>query len=176
MLRESRNDPQFRNLVDVPLPFRKREELPERSTLILETADRGTTSLVQSPIDVVAQPVLGDLIDPVIAEISKCPEFNSSDVAVDVLLSSLVLTGEQPRPCIEYSSERWGVDGFTTACSSFQLVVEVLRKTPRFMIVGSSCRLDNEAVSFWNFQSDGPFWILVVSPFVEHDPAVTPEV
>ena len=43
------------------------------------------------------------------------------------------------------------------------------------MIVGSSCRLDNEAVSFWNFQSDGPFWILVVSPFVEHDPAVTPE-
>jgi hypothetical protein len=129
--------------------------------------------LVQSPLDVVTQLVLGDLIDPVIPEISKCPEFNSSDVAVDVLLSSLVPTDERR---IEYSSERWGIDWLTTACSSLQLVVEVLRKTPRVMIVGSSCRLDNEAVSFWNFQSDGPFWILVVSPFVEHDPAVTPEV
>jgi len=129
--------------------------------------------LVQSPLDVVTQLVLGDLIDPVIPEISKCPEFNSSDVAVDVLLSSLVPTDERR---IEYSSERWGIDWLTTACSSLQLVVEVLRKTPRVMIVGSSCLLDNEAVSFWNFQSDGPFWILVVSPFVEHDPAVTPEV
>jgi hypothetical protein len=129
--------------------------------------------LVQSPLDVVTQPVLSDLINAVIPELSKCPEFNSSDVAVDVLLSSLVPTDERR---IEYSSERWGIDWLTTACSSLQLVVEVLRKTPRVMIVGSSCRLDNEAVSFWNFQSDGPFWILVVSPFVEHDPAVTPEV
>jgi hypothetical protein len=132
--------------------------------------------LVQSPLDVVTQPVLSDLINAVVPEISKCPEFNSSGVAVYVLLRSLVLTDERLRPCIEYSSERWGVDWLTTACSSLQLVVEVLRKTPRVMIVGSSCRLDNEAVSFWNFQSDGPFWILVVSPFVEHDPAVTPEV
>jgi hypothetical protein len=86
------------------------------------------------------------------------------------------MADERLRPRIKYSSERWRVERFATAGSTFELVVEVLGKPSSVMVVGSFRRLHHEASGVRNFKSDGPLRILMVGPLVEHDPAVTPEV
>ena len=49
-------------------------------------------------------------------------------------------------------------------------------KPSRLKVISRLRGLDDEARDGRDFQPDGPLWVLVVRPLVEHDPAVTPEV
>ena len=72
--------------------------------------------------------------------------------------------------------ERRGVDGLTTSSFAFEPVVQVLGEASCLKVISRLGRFDHEARQARDLQPNRPFWILMVGPFVEHDPAVTPEV
>ena len=57
-----------------------------------------------------------------------------------------------------------------------QPVVQILGEPPCLKVISGLGRLDHEPWDLGNLEPDGPFGILVVRPFVKHDPAISPEV
>jgi hypothetical protein len=60
--------------------------------------------------------------------------------------------------------------------SALQLIIEVFSKSSCFEVVCGLARLDHEPWDIRELQPHGPFWVLMIGPFVQDYSAVTPEV
>lgn len=98
---------EFWDLADVSLLLGKPKQLPKCSSLVLEGRNGRTAGLAESPLDIIAQPIFGDLIDAIILKETKCPQLDPADIPVNVsVMSALVLAGDGSLPTLEHFRER----------------------------------------------------------------------
>ena len=173
----ARLDCEFRNLRDIALSLCEFQELAYGRSFVLEGHDRRSPRLGQSPINVIGELGFRDPVDREFGKVLESPYLHTTDVAVHVLrCPHCLLSDGHLGPLGENPPECRRIDRLTPPGFAFQAIVQVLSEAPRLKGISRLCGLDHVSFDRGDLEPGSPLGVLVVRPFVKHDPAVTPEV